>query len=302
MKFEIDGNIIECTVEEYKELRILSNVKKKEEKEVVIIKEKETIPDIDKIQPNIKPRTYKLDWDSIYKKCRSLISKSDVPVSVLELINHVSIGVGSSSYNNINDMFTKVYGIRKVKGGYIHTSKIDAWKISKEKKKDRKIREIPIKIRDTPIKVIERSTFVFSRANNLMKNDTRMTREKAFSIASNEWNLKKGIVPIGTKLNKKKSFTVIDNFPYIKPITKDSQSVLCSMIKNMIGSDEKKLSYLDVKHHLMTDLGEWNGKIWIKFLYNISIKSKAILSYFSISGKLFIDKDSTNHHILRYRR
>lgn len=63
-------------------------------------------------------------------------------------------------------------------------------------------RHIPILSEETRAKISSRGTFLCNRANNLMKSDTSMSREKAFSIASMEWKDKQPLGKITATTDK----------------------------------------------------------------------------------------------------
>jgi hypothetical protein len=139
--------------------------------------------------------------------------------------------------------------------------------------------------------------FISNRTKHLA-NTLQIDYEKARELAISEVN------------NKSKAFTItpakniVENFPVIRILDSNSQSLIEDMLKNMIGMGGT-LTYYEVINTLKveptTNGGEWDGKVWHYFIAELLQKSSEISDYFCVVNR-FKHEIRGKYEVLSYKK
>lgn len=237
MEFKIDLN--KLSIKELKELIALqerTNSEEKKEKTPKPIKTEEekftdkVVPEEVKIKINRKK--FKITTE-IKNRLVELVTKSPKKYPINKLCEIARLSNGGSNYKYIVACLKKNNALQYVKGKY---GKV---KLTKEKSTKKYSYSDGSKKKSS-----ERSRFIFSRANALMKKDN-FDRAKAMSIASQEWETKKPfgrlVKPEEKNIDEKEDFS----FDWRNISTLYGQEIKAMIYQGF--KDKKKVSMLDFK-------------------------------------------------------
>lgn len=138
---------------------------------------------------------------------------------------------------------------------------------------------------------IARCKFINSRCSYLMKN-MNYTREKAYTIASQEWEQHGKQIKLPVKIEPATTFEY-DEPPQL--LNGDNNNLLLDVIKNVIANHGKITYYNDGKMFGVTNRYEWE-----MFIKNIMSKSEQICKYFSVPNNFIIQIEG-NIIVIKYK-
>jgi len=270
-----EGDEIECTPEEYIQLKKLET------------------------KPKYSPKEKKNNKKSKSQKIREIVNSGKAH-NTTELIREMGMYNTPNNRKRIGRIFSKIYPKHSAPSHWQYQrSKHDNIykRENKQKKENKKINK---NLSEAEKQKRARSSFIFSRANSLMKNNHEINRQKAFIIASQEWFQKAPIGKVGNKVdikqqhpNTSKAYTFNKNiiskkeeqnkFPEIPGIEKDFNIILKGMIANCIKTNQP------LTYDVCSPTFDIRGKIeWNEFLVNIIKLSSKISKCFNVENRFKI--------------
>jgi hypothetical protein len=175
----------------------------------------------------------------------------------------------------------------------------EAWKVVRKflgddyqyKKRSYKRHKKTIKTEPTKTdKRTARARFISNRANVMMAREN-ISREKAYSIASQEWtqNGRQTLPPVET------APIIADDTPIIV-INEQYNKILLDMIRHLIANKTTLKMYPDGQA-----IGIEDGRKWHIVLTTIVSKNAEIMDYFNVKGRLQIEEDNRGYETLTYK-
>lgn len=205
----------------------------------------------------------------------------------------VASAIAEGKYRNINEAQSNLFGTH-----YVHD-----YEMIKKLLKAKGIsytgwagnRKPILKSIDSFSKARERSKFVYSRANSLMKNST-MSREAAMAQAAQEWNVAHGIMPKGTHKKWKVQMpkAALSSIPQIVEDSMQNEALL-NLLHHVIANSGTLKLFPDGQM-----MGIDSGRDWHELVLKIMQKFSEIANYFGKENKFLLEKNSEGYEYIKY--